>query len=165
MHTPVRPERLISPERIHPMNNIRNNLGQSISFITLGVSDVQQSREFYRKMGFTEDHRSNEHVVFYDLGGHFLALFSRHALAEDAGMPSAPEHHGLASSLSHNVRNASEIDSILQLAEASGGVILKKASTPPWGGMRGYFADPDGFAWEVAWNPAFDFGPDDATED
>ena len=147
------------------MNNIRKNLGQSISFITLGVSDVQQSREFYRKMGFTEDRRSNEHVVFYDLGGHFLALFSRHALAEDAGVPSAPEGQGLASSLSHNVRNASEIDSILQLAELSGGTILKNASAPPWGGMRGYFADPDGFAWEVAWTPEFVFGSDDATGD
>ena len=146
------------------MSSISMNLGQSISFITLGVSDVQKSRAFYRKMGLTEDERSNEHVVFYDLGGHFLALFSRHALAADAGVPSAPENQGLTSSLSHNVRNASEIDPILQLAEASGGAILKEASSPPWGGMRGYFADPDGFAWEVAWNPAFDFGTNDAAD-
>lgn len=150
------------------MNTIQDRLGPSISFITLGVSDVRKSRAFYRDMGLTEDDRSNDQVVFYDLGGHFLALFSRDALAEDAGVPPAPEHQGLASALSHNVRNASEISAILQLAEASGGTILKEASAPPWGGMRGYFADPDGFAWEIAWNPAFDFGTDedsDATGD
>tara|TARA_Y100000589_G_scaffold282021_3_gene279303 strand:- start:5917 stop:6453 length:537 start_codon:yes stop_codon:yes gene_type:complete len=128
-------------------------LRPNISFVTLGVEDLQRSRDFYRAMGLEEHSRSNEHVAFFDLGGQLLALFPRTALATDVGVP-AGSTAGLTTTLSQNVRERKDIDRLLQHAAECGGRVLKEASSPPWGGVRGYFADPDGFTWEIAWNPA-----------
>ena len=128
-------------------------LRPNISFITLGVEDLGRSRDFYRAMGLQEHPRSNEHVAFFDLGGQLLALFPRTALANDVGVPKGSTA-GLTTTLSQNVRDREDIDRLLQHAAECGGRILKEASAPPWGGVRGYFADPDGFTWEIAWNPA-----------
>ena len=127
--------------------------GPSISFITLGVADLSRSRAFYERLGFREHARSNEHVAFYDLGGQVLALYPRIALAEDAGVDPAPPESGIDFSLSRNVAAESDVQAFLDRAEEAGGRITRKASPPPWGGLRGYFSDPDGFAWEIAWNP------------
>ena len=128
--------------------------GLSISFVTLGVSDLARSRAFYADMGFREHARSNAQVVFYDLGGQILALFPRAALAEDAGVDPAPSGSGLAFSLSQNVPEESDVRRLLERAERSGGRITRQPSVPPWGGLRGYFSDPDGLVWEIAWNPS-----------
>ena len=128
-------------------------LRPNISFITLGVVDLERSRTFYRAMGLEEHPRSNAHVAFFDMGGQLLALFPRAALAADAGIPSGALD-GLVTTLSQNVHEREDIDRLLQHAADCGGRVLKEPSSPPWGGVRGYFADPDGFTWEVAWNPA-----------
>lgn len=129
------------------------NLRPNISFITLGVSDLDRSRSFYRAMGLEEHPRSNDHVAFYDMGGQMLALFPRPALAADAGLEPGTMD-GLTTTLSQNVPRKEDIRELLDRAAESGGRILTEPSAPPWGGVRGYFADPDGFAWEIAWNPA-----------
>lgn len=141
-------------DRVPVMTDHEPGLGSAISFITLGVSDLARSRAFYAAMGLEPHPRSNEHVVFHDLGGQVFALFPRTALAADAGVDRAGVDVGIAASLSVNVSEESEVEAILQRAERAGGRITRPASPPPWGGVRGYFADPDGFAWEVAWNPS-----------
>lgn len=141
-------------DRVRVMTDREPGLGSAISFITLGVADLSRSRAFYAAMGLEPHPRSNEHVVFHDLGGQVFALFPRTALAGDAGVDASGADAGIAASLSVNVATESEVDAILQRAERVGGRITRPASPPPWGGVRGYFADPDGFAWEVAWNPS-----------
>lgn len=136
------------------MTDREPGLGTSISFVTLGVADLDRSRAFYEAMGLEPHPRSNQHVVFHDLGGQVFALFSRPALAADAGVESSSANAGISASLSVNVSKKSEVEAILQRAERAGGRITRPASTPPWGGVRGYFVDPDGFAWEIAWNPS-----------
>jgi catechol 2,3-dioxygenase-like lactoylglutathione lyase family enzyme len=128
-------------------------LRANISFVTLGVEDLERSRTFYAAMGLVEHPRSNPHVAFFDMGGQLLALFPRAALAADAGLEPGTLD-GITTTLSQNVREREDIDRLLQRAVDAGGRILTEPSAPPWGGVRGYFADPDGFAWEIAWNPA-----------
>ena len=129
------------------------DLRANISFITLGVTDLARSRAFYAAMGLKEHPRSNDHVAFFDMSGQLLALFPRAALATDAGVE--PGHvDGVTTTLSQNVHEREDIDRLLQRAVDAGGRLLMEPSSPPWGGVRGYFADPDGFTWEIAWNPA-----------
>ena len=125
----------------------------NISFLTLGVADLGRARAFYAAMGLREHPRSNEHVAFFDLNGQLFALFPREALAEDVGISPGAPLDGVTTTFSQNVHEQAHINQLLALAEANGGRILRSASAPPWGGVRGYFADPDGFVWEIAWNP------------
>ena len=122
-----------------------------LSFVTLGVSDLARARAFYEGLGLVAAAASNPQVTFFQLSqGLVLALFGREDLAEDAGMPMQP---GSAIALAHNVRSAEEVDALLDRARALGGRITREGSMAPWGIYRGYFADLDGHAWEVAWNP------------
>ncbi len=130
-----------------------------ISLITLGVTDLSRARAFYRRLGWRESSAGNEQVAFFQIGGAILALFPRQALAEDAGLPA--EGTGFAGiALAHNVRTREEVASVLEEARVAGGRILKPARDTDWGGRSGYFADPDGHLWEVAWNPHFPLDPD-----
>ena len=129
------------------------DLRANISFITLGVTDLARSRAFYAAMGLKEHPRSNDHVAFFDMSGQLLALFPRAALATDAGVEPG-RVDGVTTTLSKNVHEREDIDRLLQRAVDAGGRLLMEPSSPPWGGVRGYFADPDGFTWEIAWNPA-----------
>ena len=123
-----------------------------LSFVTLGVADVARARAFYEALGFAPSSASTGDVTFFAAGGAVLALFGRGALAEDAGVPDgAPGFSGVA--LAHNVRSEAEVARVLEEAAASGGTIVKPAGTAFWGGHTGYFADPDGHLWEVAFNP------------
>ncbi len=125
-----------------------------VSFVTLGVGDVARARAFYDKLGFRASSASNPEVVFYDAGGVVLALFGRSALAEDANVAdSAPGFSGVA--LAHNVAGEREVDQVLAEAVAAGARLVKKGQKAFWGGYTGYFADPDGHLWEVAFNPYF----------
>jgi len=125
-----------------------------ISLVTLGVADIVRARSFYEALGWLAAGPSNDHVVFIQLGGMALALYGRDALARDAGL--APEGSGFGGiALGHNVRTCEEVDACLAEAEVAGGKITKPAEDAFWGGYSGYFADPDGHAWEVAWNPHF----------
>lgn len=125
---------------------------QRISLITLGVADLERSRRFYVEgMGWWPGFASEE-VVFFQAGGMVLALFPRAALAADAGLPATePRAGGIA--LAHNVRSREEVDRVLAEAAAAGAVILRPAEDAAWGGYSGYFTDPDGHPWEIAWNP------------
>lgn len=139
--------------RDEPQDIEMTDLRPNISFITLGVTDLSRSRTFYAAMGLKEHPRSNEHVAFFDMSGQLLSLFPRPALAADAGVDPGTID-GLITTLSQNVAEREDIDRLLQRAVESGGRILAEPSSPPWGGVRGYFADPDGFTWEIAWNPS-----------
>jgi uncharacterized protein len=124
-----------------------------VSFVTLGVADVEASRAFYERLGFKASSASQEGAVtFFDAGGVVLALFGRHALAEDAHVAnSAPGFSGVA--LAHNVPSEAGVDAVLADAVSKGAKLLKPGQKAFWGGYSGYFADPDGHIWEVAYNP------------
>jgi len=129
-------------------------MDQRISLITLGVADLQRSREFYERLGWRRSMAETEGAVFFPVGGIALALYPRVELAKDARI--APESSGFSGiALAYNTRSREEVDSVLAEAEAAGAKILKPAEEAFWGGYSGYFADPDGFPWEVAWNPSF----------
>ena len=132
---------------------------QRLSLVTLGVADLERSRRFYEDgLGWR---RGNAHaeVVFFQLGGAILGLFSRDALAADARLPSAGSGFG-GITLAYNARTRAEVDAVLAEAAAAGAEILKPAEDTFWGGYAGYFADPDGHPWEVAWNPDWTIADD-----
>jgi catechol 2,3-dioxygenase-like lactoylglutathione lyase family enzyme len=125
-----------------------------LSLVTLGVADVARSRAFYEALGFTAARLSEEAVTFFDAGGVVLALFGRAPLAEDAGVADGkPGFSGVA--LAHNARSEADVDAVLSEAAKAGAKIIKPAGKAFWGGYSGYFADPDGHVWEVAYNPYF----------
>lgn len=126
---------------------------QRISFITLGVADLERSVAFYAALGWTHQPRKHENVVFYQAGGQILALHPRRMLAEDAHLPDEPVAPFGGITLAHNVRSEAEADAVFAQAIAAGGKPLKKPQKVFWGGYSGYFADPDGHPWEVAYNP------------
>lgn len=125
-----------------------------LSFVTLGVTDLERATHFYEKGLGLARLKSPPTVAFFELGKTWLALYPRHLLAADAGVPARGSGFpGFA--LAHNVRSPDEADRLLEEAAAAGGRIVKAAGPTDWGGYAGYFADPDGFLWEVAWNPKF----------
>ncbi len=134
-----------------------------ISIITLGVKDVARSRTFYEALGFKASTASQESVTFLDGGGVVLGLYGRGPLAEDATVEdSAPGFSGVA--LAHNARSEADVDAALAEAVAAGAKLVKPAGKVFWGGYSGYFADPDGHLWEVAFNPYFKLGDDGRVE-
>lgn len=128
-----------------------------LTLVTLGVADIGRARSFYDRLGLEASPAGNDSVVFYDAGGTVLALWSRAALAEDAGVSdTAPGFSGI--SLAWNVRDAAEVETVLAHAVACGATLLVPARKAFWGGTTGYFADPDGHVWEVAHNPFWPLG-------
>lgn len=129
-----------------------------LTLLTLGVADVARSRAFYERLGLAASSASNESVAFMDAGGAVLALWDRAALAEDAGVADgAAGFAGVA--MAWNTRSEAEVDAAMASAATAGAGIPKPARKTFWGGYAGYFADPDGHLWEVAYNP---FWPMDA---
>ena len=126
-----------------------------ISIVTLGVSDLARSIQFYKDgLGLPLLEGSGEGIAFFQTKGTWLSLFPREQLAADIGMP--VQGSGFSGvTLAHNVRTTEEVDQLLAQAEKSGAVIVKPGQPTDWGGYSGYFTDPDGFLWEVAWNPQF----------
>ncbi len=134
-----------------------------ISMITLGVADVARSRRFYEALGFKASKASLESVTFLDAGGVVLGLYGRAALAEDATVSdSASGFSGVA--IAHNARSEAEVDEVLTEAVTAGAKLIRPAQKVFWGGYSGYFADPDGHLWEVAFNPYFKLGADGRVE-
>ena len=129
-----------------------------ISIITLGVSDLEKSTRFYRDgLGFPEYEEGSASITFFLLGNMMLALYPLEALTADSGsvqrenMPGGPH----AFTIAHNVASRTDVDDVLREAESAGAQIVKPAAPTFWGGYSGYFTDPDGHLWEVAWNPYF----------
>ena len=127
---------------------------QRLSLVTLGVADIQRSLSFYEALGWKRANRHAE-VVFFQLRGMVLGLFSRDSLAADAKLDTAGSGFG-GITLAYNARSKEDVDAVLQEAERAGAKILKPAEDVFWGGYSGYFADPDGHPWEVAWNPEWE---------
>ena len=126
-----------------------------LNIVTLGVSDLKEARKFYEEgLRWKASPGSQGDIVFFQLGGIVLALYPRDLLAEDAMVqPAGSGFSGIT--LAQNVREKEEVFVVLKAAEAAGGKIVKPAQDVFWGGHSGYFADPDGHLWEVAWNPHF----------
>ncbi|MGE0023811.1 MAG: CoA-binding protein [Hyphomicrobium sp.] len=123
-----------------------------LTFVTLGVKNLARARAFYEKLGFKPSSASTDEVAFYDAGGVVLALWGRSNLAGDAGVASAGS--GFRSvAVAHNVRAEGDVARVLAEAKAAGGKVIKPSEKAFWGGQSGYFADPDGHLWEVAYNP------------
>jgi uncharacterized protein len=124
-----------------------------VTVVTLGVSDLARSLRFYCEgLGFSPSSASNDHIVFLDAGGVVLALYPRELLAKDAQL--SPEGSGFGGiTVARNVGTKAEVDAALEAARNAGAKILKSAQEVFWGGYSGYFADPDGHPWEVAYNP------------
>ncbi len=135
-----------------------------VSVITLGVDDVARARAFYEKgLGWKVSSASQDDIAFFQVGGLAFALYPRGELARDAGV-SAQGTGFRGITLAHNVREASGVERLLAIAEAAGATTVKPAREAFWGGRTGYFADPDGHLWEIAWNPHFRLAPDGAFE-
>jgi hypothetical protein len=130
------------------------SLDPRISLITLGVEDVARSTEFYEKLGWTKSAASQESITFIQLKGTVLALFSRQALAEDAGVQETGKGFS-GVTLAHNVASERGVDAVFKFAVSCGATPVKPPEKVFWGGYSGYFADPDGHLWEVAHNPFF----------
>ncbi len=130
-----------------------------ITVITLGVDELEKSLRFYRDgLGLpTEGIIGKEFeygaVVFIDLqAGLRLALWPRKSIARDTGLPLS-DRSPTEFTLGHNVNSKAEVDALMKQAKSAGAVIVKPAQDTFWGGYAGYFQDPDGHLWEVAWNP------------
>jgi catechol 2,3-dioxygenase-like lactoylglutathione lyase family enzyme len=124
-----------------------------ISLVTLGVTDLQKSLAFYRDgLGFRTTWDVTRGVIFFQTAGTRLALYPYDQMTGDVGPAlQAPRSGFRGIMLAHNVRLRERVDEVLALAEMAGGAILRAAHQAAWGGTTGYFADPDGYVWEVAW--------------
>jgi catechol 2,3-dioxygenase-like lactoylglutathione lyase family enzyme len=132
-----------------------------ITLITIGVDDLERSLRFYRDgLGLPTDGIIGQEfeygsVVFINLkSGLGLALWPRASIARDTGIPVGPKSP-TEFVLAHNVSSESEVDAVMKEAEKAGAVIVKSAQPTFYGGYAGYFQDPDGHLWEVAWNPSW----------
>ncbi|HYE42228.1 MAG TPA: VOC family protein [Caulobacteraceae bacterium] len=124
---------------------------QRLSAVTLRVADLDRAARFYAEgLGFEAARRIGDEVVFIQLNGLVLCLYP--GLADDAGVADEARGPGLVA-LAHNVRERGQVDQVLARAAAAGGRVTRHAHDADWGGRSGYFADPDGNLWEIAWNP------------
>jgi uncharacterized protein len=132
-----------------------------ISMITLGVADLDHAIAFYeRGLGLPRMPFEGGGVAFFNLRGTWLALYPHRSLADDVGV--SAEGNGFRGiTLAYNVARREQADDIIAQAVAAGGTLIKPAQDVFWGGYSGYFSDPDGFLWEVSWNPHFWAGPED----
>jgi hypothetical protein len=125
-----------------------------ISLITLGVADLKRATHFYEECLGLPRLETPPSVTFFELGKTWLALWSRESLAADAGLtPEGTGFRGFA--LAHNVRSPTEVDTLLAQVATCGGTVTRSGQPTDWGGYSGYFSDPDGFLWEIAYNPDF----------
>ncbi len=126
---------------------------QQISVITLGINDLDRSRRFYQRGFGWVPVFENADISFYQMNGLVLGTWLKDALLDDM---QRPEGDGpSAFSLAHNVADGHQVGELMDRLIAAGGKMLRPADAPPYGGLRGYVADPDGHAWEIAWNPAW----------
>jgi uncharacterized protein len=129
---------------------------QHVHIITLGVRDLEKSKKFYAETLGWKISRPQEGIVFFQAGGIVLALYPRDLLAEDAMVsPGGSGFSGIA--LAYNAGSEAEVDEIIADLKSKGVKIIKEPQKVFWGGYSSYFADPDDFCWEVAYNPFFAF--------
>lgn len=131
---------------------------QQISVITLGISDLARSKRFYGDGFGWAPVFENEEIAFYQMNGFVLGTWLKTGLEGDM------HRTGLATpgafALAHNVGSAEEVDQVIDRLVSAGGRLLRAGDAPPHGGFRGYVADPDDHAWEIAWNSAWPISPE-----
>jgi predicted lactoylglutathione lyase len=133
-------------------------MDQRISLVTLGVSDVGRARRFYEALGWSG--QEVEETVFFQAGGLVVVLWGAEKLADDAGLALTSDGAFRGSALAQNVRSKDEVDSIIAAAASAGAVVTRQSADTFYGGYAGYFTDPDGHAWEIAYNPSFTLADD-----
>ncbi|WP_047981915.1 VOC family protein [Ornithinibacillus contaminans] len=135
-----------------------------INLLTLGVSNMETSLKFYRDgLGFaTSVAEDNPEVVFFKNGGTRLALFPIDELANDINPDNPPQRDGFSGiTLAYNAKSKEEVDQVMEQAIQAGAVMLKEPQIVFWGGYSGYFSDPDGYTWEVAYGEMWKFDDND----
>ncbi|MEA2398357.1 MAG: uncharacterized protein QOK25_1913 [Thermoleophilaceae bacterium] len=135
---------------------------QRLTAITLGVDDLARARAFYEALGWTTRAGPDDDVVFFQAGCMVVALWGRAQLAEDSGVEAGDGWGGIT--LAHNVRSPEEVDGVIEQARAAGARIPRAGAETFWGGYSGVFVDPDGYPWEVAYNPRWKLGDDGSVE-
>jgi predicted lactoylglutathione lyase len=131
---------------------------QRVSLITLGVADVAAARAFYEQLGWRGT--EVEETVFFQAGALGFVLWSREKLAADSGLEDAGADGFGGVALAQNVRSRGEVDEVVAAAEAAGATVRKRPEETFYGGYAGYFSDPDGHVWEVAYNTGFTLAED-----
>ena len=131
-----------------------------ITIATLGVSDLARSTRFYLALGWELAAGSSADISFFRTAGGILALYPFDLLAKDAMQPALRAGGFGGITLAINVERPEDVQPGLDAAKAAGATILKLAMKADWGGVSGYFADPDGYPWEIAWGPNSKFKPD-----
>ena len=142
----------------------RGNDMDRVNIITLGTRDIAAALEFYKNMGFEATVVGDEKVpeiVFFRINGSKLALFPLEKLAHETGSASSFEAGCNGITLAYTAKSEGEVDQILKDAEGFGGKVTSKAKTTEWGGYGGYFTDLDGYHWEVAFGPEWEFDEND----
>ena len=131
-------------------------MNQHLHLITLGVRDFEASKKFYTETLGWKISRPQEGVAFFQAGGVALSIYPRELLAEDALI--SPEGNGFAGfTLAYNAQSEAEVDEIIADLKSKGVKIIKEPQKAFWGGYSSYFADPDDYRWEAAYNPFFPF--------
>jgi len=134
-----------------------------LTVVTLGVADLNKATEFYAAVLDMQPNTSYEGTTFIELPGAWISLFPLENLAKDIS-PKIPSSRGAFSgfTMAHNARTKEEVIAIMERARSAGARIVKEPQDTFWGGFSGYFADLDGYYWEVAWGPMFEFTEDGA---
>lgn len=132
---------------------------QQMAVLTLGSDDLDRAKRFYDNGFGWMPVFENPEIIFYQMNGFVLGLFLKASLEEDMGRSELSVGRG-AYALAHNVGEQAEVEPLMQRLVESGGALIRPADAPPHGGFRGYVADPDGHAWEIAWNPSWPISPE-----
>ena len=139
-----------------------------MNIICLGVRNMEKATRFYREgLGFQTDEKDNNpKIIFFNTYGTKLELYPIELLAKDINEDNPPKiTDGFAGiTLAYNVKSKEEVNKIIELARKAGAQIIKEPQDVFWGGYHGYFSDPDGYFWEVAWGPNFTFDENNMLE-
>ena len=134
---------------------------QNLHIITLGVSDLKKTLEFYESgLSWKKSKASKDKIAFFEMGGIVISFFSKEALAKDANLSNnGSGFSGIT--IAYNTKTEDEVDKVLEKVKELGAEIIKPAKKADWGGYSGYFKDIDGHIFEVAYNPHFEFDEND----
>lgn len=142
-------------------------LPPNFSIVTLGVADIDRSAEFYRSLGWEQRGDIAAGITWFKTSGTWLGIFGYDALAEDVSLPARPatelpSYRGITLAL--NMNTEAEVDQAFAHVASAGAPIVKQPERADWGGYSGYFADPDGHRWEIAYAPGFHVDEDGRIE-
>lgn len=124
---------------------------QRVSLITLGVRDIGKSAAFYEALGWRRAQTEDKGITVFELLGQVLGLYPAEALSKDLGVEVTPGFSGIT--LGYNVREKAEVAEICALVTPAGGRVVKDPHDIFWGGHSAFIADPDGYVWELSYNP------------